>query len=104
MKPDRIDTVSPWHPMQDAVDLKHLGKLAEEAAELGAIIARCIIQGVLESNPDTGKMNVLALTEEIADVEANIALVKQRFGLDQKAIAERRNRKVMALSRWHDMA
>lgn len=94
----------PWHPIADAVDLKHLGKLGEELNECGAAVSRCIIQGLDEAEPVTGKINREWLEDEIADVEANIKLVKQRFALDAYRIAERADEKERRLRIWHAMA
>ena len=69
---DELRDANPWHPMSDAVDLKHLGKLAEELSEAGAAVARCIIQGIDEKEPVTGKINREWLQDELADVIANI--------------------------------
>lgn len=74
--------MNPWHPITDSVDLKHLGKLSEELGELQAAVARCIIQGIDEREPVTGKVNRDWLTEEIADVQANLDLVVKRFEID----------------------
>lgn len=106
METEKIEgyQASPWHPIENPVDLKHLGKLCEEANELGGIIARCIIQGVDESDPTTGKVNRVALQEEIADVIANCQLVSDRFKLDDEAISERIQKKMKLLKSWHDMA
>lgn len=95
---------SPWRPMQNPVDLKHLGKLAEEAGELAQATARCIIQGIDGREPVTGKPNRQWLEEEIADVRANCLLVERRFGLDQQAIAVRTVRKMDYLEAWHRQA
>lgn len=54
---ERFKDHSPWHPMTDSVDLKHLGKLMEELGECQAAIARCIIQGIDSAEPVTGKIN-----------------------------------------------
>lgn len=96
--------LNPWHPMTDVVDLKHLGKLAEETGELGAAVARCIIQGIDEVEPTTGKVNRDWLEDEIADVAANAQLVTERFGLDKDRIRARAERKAAQLRTWHDMA
>lgn len=95
--------LNPWHPMQAPIDLKHLGKLAEETGELGSAISRCIIQGVDECEPVTRKPNRKWLQDEIADVLANIELVMEHFGLDRDEIAERRLRKMKHLRGWHSM-
>lgn len=99
-----LEKYNPWHPITDTVDLKHLGKLAEEANELGSAAARCIIQGVYEKEPVTGKVNKTWLEEEIADVLANIELVQKRFDLDIRFIIERKWNKVERLQTWHAMA
>ena len=98
------DHTSPWHPMTDPVDIKHMGKLGEEANKLGSIACRIIIQGMGEVNPDTGVINLTNLENEMADVEANIELVKIRFGLNRKRIEERKQKKIARLSNWHKHA
>lgn len=95
--------LNPWHPMQKPIDLKHLGKLGEEANELGAAINRCIIQGIDECEPVTKKPNRAWLQDEIADVLANIELVRAHFGLDDNAISVRVERKKKHLRGWHSM-
>lgn len=97
------DLVSPWVPMKNSIDLKHLGKLGEEVNELGAVISRCIIQGIDESEPVTGKVNRQWLTEEIADVLANIHLVSKHFNLDDEVVTNRVVKKVKLLTRWHEL-
>ena len=101
---DKLRDANPWHPITDAVDLKHLGKLGEECGELNAAISRCIIQGVDEAEPVTGKINRAWLEDELADVWANSELVIERFGLDRDRMLARRNRKMQHLRQWHDLA
>lgn len=94
---------NPWHPTRDRTDLKVLGKLLEELGELTAAVSRCVIQGINEAEPTTGKMNYNWLTEEIADVYANINLTIDRFGLDREFITKRATQKRNQLRKWHDM-
>lgn len=108
---DTLRDANPWHPITDSVDLKHLGKLGEELGELGAAagkcaaaVSRCIIQGVDEREPVTGKLNRDWLQDEIADVQANLDLVIERFGLDEEAMAARSAKKRQHLKQWHDLA
>lgn len=68
-------TLNPWIPMSKPIDIKHLGKLAEELGEASSAVARCLIQGIDESEPVTGKLNRQWLEDELADVCANIQLV-----------------------------
>lgn len=93
--------MNPWRPMTDTAALRHLGKLAEEASELTSAVARCIIQGICEVHPVTGKPNSQWLEEEIADVLANIKLTTLHFGLDANAIIERAEDKIAKLGEWH---
>lgn len=97
------DLVSPWTPMTDVVDIKHIGKLGEEAGELSTVAARCLIQGINESEPVSGKPNRQWLMEEIADVEAGMELSKRRFNLDREFIEARKQRKMAGLIKWHQM-
>ena len=101
---DHLRDASPWHPITDAVDLKHLGKFAEELGECTAAVSRCIIQGVDECEPVTGKSNHEWLEDEIADVIANAELVIQRFALDRKRMTDRSVKKMRHLKQWHDLA
>lgn len=94
---------SKWIPITNLVDLAHLGKLGEEAGELSSIVSRCIIQGIDEADPETGKRNRYALEEEIADVMAMSALAIERFGLDYIRILERNKRKQNMKRAWHAM-
>lgn len=94
---------SPWIPMSKPIDLKHLGKLAEELAECGAAVSRCLIQGIEEAEPVTGKINRAWLEDELADVIANAELNIEHFDLDIKRITERVERKKERLRRWHKM-
>lgn len=95
--------ISPWVPMKRAIDLKHLGKLAEELNECGAAVARCIIQGIDESEPVTGKPNREWLEDELADVLANLMLVGDHFGLNVRRMDERARVKCERLRAWHKM-
>ena len=93
----------PWRPMTRPIDIKHLGKLGEEVNELGSAISRCIIQGIDECDPATEKPNRQWLQDEIADVLANIELVREHFGLDSDAISHRVEKKKRHLRSWHAM-
>jgi len=101
MEFDHARGPNPWHPMTDSVAVKHLGKLAEECGELASAAARCIIQGIDETEPTTDKLNRKWLEDEIADVLANAKLVIDHFGLDNDAIEGRAERKKEYLRRWH---
>lgn len=100
----KLKDASPWHPMQEPVDLKHLGKLLEELGECTAAVSRCLIQGIAESEPVTGKLNRDWLQDEVADVRAGLELVTRHFGLDRSHIADRTARKIVHLSQWHKLA
>jgi hypothetical protein len=96
-------SVHPWKPTTKPIDLKHLGKLIEELGELQAALARCIIQGINEKEPTTGKLNRDWLEEEIADTLANIELVISHFTLNRHFIEGRSDVKMRRLKVWHDM-
>ncbi len=100
---DGTERPSKWVPMTNLIDLAHLGKMGEEAGELSSIISRCIIQGIDECDPETGKPNRLALAEEIADVMATSELAIERFDLDEGFISLRIERKKNMKRAWHAM-
>jgi len=88
--------------MTDPVDKKTLGKLLEELGECTSATARCLIQGIDEAEPITGKINRQWLQEEIADVYANLALTVERFNLDIDK--KRIDSKMTRLKNWHTLA
>lgn len=67
-------------------------------------MSRCIIQGIEEREPVTGKPNRVWLEDEIADVFAGMYLSIQLFDLDLKRINERSAAKQRRLEEWHKMA
>lgn len=95
--------ISPWVPMTDPTDLKTLGKFNEELGECSSAASRCLIQGIDECEPVTGKPNRRWLQEEIADVMAGIVLSIERFELDEEFIVNRAEKKVEQLRTWHAM-
>lgn len=100
----KLRDASPWHPMSDPVDLKHLGKLLEELGEAVSAAARCLIQGIDEKEPETGKLNREWLQDEIADVGAGFRLCIDRFNLNVQVMSERSKRKQEHLVQWHNLA
>jgi hypothetical protein len=95
--------ISPWEPDTNPANLRPLGKCIEEVCEAGAILARCIIQGIEESEPVTGKPNRQAVEEEVADVQATSEILIEHFGLDRTRIAVRAMEKKAGLKAWFDM-
>lgn len=91
---------SPWVPMKNVTDVQHLGKFVEEHTEAATAAARCLIQGIYESEPITGKINRRWLEEEIADTWATSALVIEHFGLDRDFINKRAVTKTKYLRQW----
>lgn len=92
--------VSDWQPITNKADLAVLGKFIEELTECAGIVARAIIQGMGETEPETGKPNKEALEDEVADVMAMAAHVMNRFQLDRKRIHERTDRKFTWKGAW----
>lgn len=100
---DHLREANPWQPITDKLDLAHLGKLGEECNELGSAVDRCIIQGIDECEPVTGRPNRQWLEDEIADVKANIELVERRFNLDPRRMERRAEKKKQHLQGWHKL-
>jgi len=92
---------NPWRPITDSAPLRRLGKFGEELAECSAAVSRCIIQGIDESEPVTGKVNRQWLENEIADVMANIETVIDFFQLDTVAMYRRARLKKDVLIKWN---
>ena len=103
MRVHKRGDISPWVPMTRPIDLKHIGKLIEELGELQAALARCLVQGIDESEPTSGKLNRSWLREEISDVLAGIELCVEHFDLNRPQIRDRMIRKLAGLRKWHGM-
>ena len=86
----------------DPVDLKTIGKLMEELAELQAALSRCVVQGIDEVHPVTSKLNRTWVEEELSDVRASVELFMERFKVYTDY--DRVQRKKKQLRAWHEMA
>lgn len=95
------DPISPWLPETSPFRLATLGKLAEESSELAARAARCMIQGLDEIDPDTGRSNRTELSREIADVAACIEMVRETLSIVPSE--GRITQKSDGLRHWHAM-
>lgn len=95
------DLISPWRPITDPIDKKVLGKLLEELGEATSAAARCLIQGLDESDPTSGEINRQWLEKELADVQACIDVAVERFQMDAQHMAMRSLRKRRCYAVWH---
>jgi hypothetical protein len=98
-----MKNISPWQPTSNKVDLAVLGKLSEELGEAQQIVARCIIQGIWESDPITGETNIEMLEKELADVEACTGITIERFDLDYNKMSSRIDVKEAGFRHWHTL-
>lgn len=92
--------VSAWLPTTDSKELRVLGKALEETGELVNVLARCIIQGIDEIDPGSGKRNRERLLNEVADVMTQLLRVQEHYGLSEYAIEDRINFKTACMQEW----
>ncbi|GAA0271083.1 hypothetical protein LNAOJCKE_0895 [Methylorubrum aminovorans] len=92
-----------WRQEPDEVNLLLIGKLAEEAGELGARASRCIIQGLDAEDPDSRRSNRAELEREIADIFALAELAVARLHLNVDFINERVATKKRHKDQWLKM-
>lgn len=95
--------ISAWHVEEDKYRLRRLGKALEENNELGAVLARCIIQGVDEIDPSSGKTNRQRMQEEIADVFTQLDLLIDCFELKDVGLLERIRDKRDIMNKWEEL-
>lgn len=95
------DLISPWMPESNALIHQALGKAAEEAAELAGSLIRCMIQGLDEKEPVTGKPNQAALEDEIADLIATLRWLRDVADVNHSR--ERVERKLEGYKRWEQL-
>lgn len=93
-------TMNKWEVTTDPLTLRRLGKLGEELGELGNVASRCIIQGLDEVDPGTGKVNRQRLADELADVQAQIDCTLIAFGLSDDYHRTRASRKRGQMAEW----
>ena len=67
-----------WVPTTNLMNLRRLGKTGEEVNELGAICARCIIQGLDGIDPKTGEMNLDKLADDAGGFTPGLQCVQVR--------------------------
>jgi len=91
---------SPWQPETSQHKLAVLGKLAEEGAEVATAAVRCIIQGIDEREPVTGKLSREWFEDEIADIIAQTRLASEALGLDVSRIMDRAKAKQEYTGTW----
>lgn len=93
--------ITPWQPETDQFRLAVLGKLAEEASELAARAARCIIHGLDERDPDTKRLNRDELAREASDVEACLDILRETLAItsNPSRVASKAN----GFRLWHSM-
>lgn len=94
------EQASVWQPEQDKVNIALYGKALEELNECGSIIARCLIQGLEESEPEGKYLNREKLEEEIADVYTTLGHLQDSLHLNTQRIERRAENKYIFLSKW----
>ena len=95
--------MSKWTPTTNLMMLRRMGKLQEELSELGSVAARCIIQGIDEVDPGSGRINRDRLVDEIADVIAQCEVTMDKLNLDDGYIYERVAEKVCQMAEWEGL-
>lgn len=86
--------------------LRRMGKLLEELLELGIVAVRCIIQGIDEVDPGSGKANRQRLKDELADVLAQCSVTCQYLFdniNDREYIMARQRQKIGYMAEWEAM-
>jgi NTP pyrophosphatase (non-canonical NTP hydrolase) len=100
---DRLMALTKWVPTTDLMQLRRFGKLLEECGELVNVAARCIIQGIDETDPGTQRVNRVRLEDELADVTAQIATTTYMLDLDESRIHDRILHKCAQMTEWEAM-
>ena len=97
--PQRV-RMTKWTPTTNLMELRRFGKTLEELCELGVVLARCIIQGIDETDPASGEVNRARLERETADVGAQLRCTIEAMGLDSVSISARIAHKMELMREW----
>lgn len=89
-----------WELAEDPMLRRRMGKTGEELAELLAVVNRIQIQGIDAIDPASGKTNRQRLTEETADVLAQLLVNSGALNLDDDAIQTRMIEKEGQMREW----
>lgn len=95
-------TISPWIPITDPHTLAALAKAIEESAELIGALARCVMAGFDEIDPNSKLLNIEELNKEYTDAKATMSYLA-KFEPRLKSIPERAEGKTRGFDRWHRM-
>ncbi len=99
-RPAAVPSMSKWQHTTDPLHIRRLGKTGEELAELAAVVSRCLIQGLDEIDPSSGKTNRQRFIDETADVRAQLNCNDRAFGLPLAEIAARVAKKEAWMAEW----
>ncbi len=99
-RPAAVPSMSKWQHTTNPLHIRRLGKTGEELAELAAVVSRCLIQGLDEIDPSSGKTNRQRLIDETADVRAQLNCNDRAFGLPLAEIAARVAKKEAWMAEW----
>lgn len=92
---------NPWIPEENLIIRAILGKFIEEAGEAITAASRCLIQGLDEKHPITGKANIQWLEEEFDDLENMIKQARRRFQLESSYV--RLGNKERHINEWIEL-
>lgn len=82
--------------------LAALAKAIEETAELTGALARCIMAGFEEPDPDSGRPNIAELNREYSDAKAVMTFLK-KYEPRLESDPDRIMGKINGFNRWHRM-
>lgn len=98
--PAAVPSMAKWQHTTDPLHIRRLGKTGEELAELLAVVSRCLIQGLDEIDPSSGKTNRQRFIDETADVRAQLNCNDRAFGLPIDEIERRIAKKETWMAEW----
>jgi NTP pyrophosphatase (non-canonical NTP hydrolase) len=79
-----------------------LAKLLEEIGELGQVCAKKLAYFDTDNHPDAnGPLNI-RMQDEMGDVIAAMAFVRQKLSLDEQAIMQRATAKLNLFAKWDE--
>ncbi len=78
----------------------HESSLLQILGALQAIAARCVIQGIEEVDPSSGKTNRVRFTDAVADTLTQVNRFIAHFNLDNNAIRLRVTEKKRQMAEW----
>ncbi len=95
-------TISPWIPITNPHMVACIAKAIEEMNELSGRLARCLMAGFDDIDPDSKRTNIQELNREYSDAKA-VMVFLGKYEPRLMHMPERVEGKIRGFEHWHEL-